>query len=67
MTNRTTTLSPDIARERIFRLSQDLSMKDAREVEKFYKSIEQDSEDKAWKLEQLAQYAEDKARSYRCM
>lgn len=67
MTNQTTTLAPETAKERLLKASQYLSIKDAREVEEFYKSIEQDSDDKDWKLEQLAQYAEDKARSYRRM
>lgn len=67
MNNQTTTLAPDTAKERILKASQYLSIKDAREIAEFYKSIEQDSDDKAWKLEQLAQYAEDKARSYRRM
>lgn len=67
MNNQTSTLAPETAKERLLKASQYLSIKDAREVEEFYKSIEQDSEDKAWKLEQLAEYAETQAESYRRM
>lgn len=67
MNNRASTPALDTAKVRILKASQYLSIKDAREIAEFYKSIEQDTEDTAWKLEQLAQYAEDKARSYRRM
>lgn len=67
MNNQTSTLALDTVKDRILKASQYLSIKDAREIAEFYKSIDKDSDDKAWKLEQLAQYAEDKARSYRRM